>query len=487
MKYIKKVILENFQSHKYSEVEFDSQLNIIVGASDSGKTAIFRGIKWVLYNEPLGDFFIRQGSTFCKVIIILNDGVKVERYRSKSKNSYHLHLPNEDEMIFEGFGHGVPYEISSAIGIQRINLDKDKTRSVNLAEQLDGAFLLSESGSVKASSIGRLVGVNIIDDALRESLSDSRKLIMQKNSIDLLVGDLEKEITSYNYLEKLDEDLKKLKEIRNTINKSQIKRKNILYLKKQYIKILESKDENMHIIEKTSEIQNLQNKIEIIQELIYRKNNFNSRKKYYLEVVENIKENKFISETLVNVDLSLNSIGKLDSNLNKIYKLRKLNERWLLNEKNLKLQQSKLNRLKNIYLSEIKYKQIEKDYLKYAKYIEFRDKKTDINKRLTVGNDYIYKFKEINKINEIYRMIFESLNLRRKLLLLKNNYLEIKKDEENINKDAKTNRSNIDRLLIEYEMILSTQEKCPLCFSNIDQNKINDIIEVYKEDLKYEL
>lgn len=58
---IKKVIIENFQSHKYSVIDFNEGLNAIVGPTDSGKTAVFRSLKWVLYNEPQGDYFIREG------------------------------------------------------------------------------------------------------------------------------------------------------------------------------------------------------------------------------------------------------------------------------------------------------------------------------------------------------------------------------------------------------------------------------------------
>jgi DNA repair exonuclease SbcCD ATPase subunit len=74
MKYIKRLILENFQSHKYSEVDFAAGLNVIVGPSDTGKSAVIRALKWVLYNEPSGDFFIREGETNCSVTIHISDG-----------------------------------------------------------------------------------------------------------------------------------------------------------------------------------------------------------------------------------------------------------------------------------------------------------------------------------------------------------------------------------------------------------------------------
>ena len=73
MKYIKKVNLVNFQSHKDTTIEFDKGLNIIVGASDSGKTSILRGIKWALYNDPSGDYFIREGESECSVTIYFSD------------------------------------------------------------------------------------------------------------------------------------------------------------------------------------------------------------------------------------------------------------------------------------------------------------------------------------------------------------------------------------------------------------------------------
>ncbi len=90
MKYLKTVILENFQSHKYSIVEFNEGLNVIVGPSDTGKSAIIRGIKWALYNEPAGDYFIREGERDCTVTLEFSDNTKVKRYRSKSKNVYIL-------------------------------------------------------------------------------------------------------------------------------------------------------------------------------------------------------------------------------------------------------------------------------------------------------------------------------------------------------------------------------------------------------------
>ena len=43
--------------------------------SDQGKSAIIRGIKWALFNEPSGDFYKRRRKE-CSVTVIFNDNIK---------------------------------------------------------------------------------------------------------------------------------------------------------------------------------------------------------------------------------------------------------------------------------------------------------------------------------------------------------------------------------------------------------------------------
>jgi len=45
---INSLTIQNFQSHKNTTLEFDNGINIIIGQSDSGKTAIIRALNWVI-------------------------------------------------------------------------------------------------------------------------------------------------------------------------------------------------------------------------------------------------------------------------------------------------------------------------------------------------------------------------------------------------------------------------------------------------------
>ena len=52
---IKEISIKNFQSHKDSHIELSDGVNIIVGASDSGKSSLIRAIKWLATNRPSGE------------------------------------------------------------------------------------------------------------------------------------------------------------------------------------------------------------------------------------------------------------------------------------------------------------------------------------------------------------------------------------------------------------------------------------------------
>ncbi len=47
---LKKVRLEDFISHKYTEVEFEYGINVVIGPNGAGKTSILDAISFGLFN-----------------------------------------------------------------------------------------------------------------------------------------------------------------------------------------------------------------------------------------------------------------------------------------------------------------------------------------------------------------------------------------------------------------------------------------------------
>jgi exonuclease SbcC len=124
--FFKKLVIENFQSHVNTECTFHPGLNVFVGPSDSGKSAILRALRWVLFNAPRGADFIRVGTNLCKVELHLSDGSIITRIRNhtSSINRYQLNKPNKEELVFEGFGSEVPLEIVQAHQIRPLHLEQ---------------------------------------------------------------------------------------------------------------------------------------------------------------------------------------------------------------------------------------------------------------------------------------------------------------------------------------------------------------------------
>jgi exonuclease SbcC len=176
MKGFRRMVIENFQSHKRTEIDLTDGLNVFVGPSDSGKSAILRALRWLLYNQPRGSDFIRAGSDRCRVTLTLSDGVTIVRERSPSLNRYHLIDPDGNEQVFEGFGGTVPQEVIAAHGMHPLKMDTDWSLPAQFGTQLEGPFLLSETGGVKAKSIGRVSGAHLIDLALQSTAKDQKNL-----------------------------------------------------------------------------------------------------------------------------------------------------------------------------------------------------------------------------------------------------------------------------------------------------------------------
>lgn len=204
--YVKRVIIENFQSHRYTDLELSPGLNVIVGESDRGKTAILRALRWLFYNEPRGADFVRVGATECRVTVVLDDGTTITRERSGNRNRYLLRRDGQ-ESVFEGFGHELPPAVVAAHGVVKVRLDDDLEVALHLARQLEPPFLLEESGSVKARAIGRLYGVHVVDAALRGTLRDVQRLQQEERQVDEEIRQLDARLEEFGNLPVLEERL----------------------------------------------------------------------------------------------------------------------------------------------------------------------------------------------------------------------------------------------------------------------------------------
>jgi exonuclease SbcC len=254
-KTIRTLRIENFQSHELTEMAFDDGLNVIVGASDHGKSAVIRALRWLLFNEPRGSDFIRVGASQCRVTIELSDGARVTRERTPSKNRYIVLDANGEEQIYEGFGNTVPKEVSDITGVAKVMLDEDTETVLHLGTQLEPPFLLSEPGSIKAKAIGRLNGVHIIDAASRDTNRDLTRLNSEEKQYREQLAEVEEELMQFSDLAYMENILLLLEERHARLKQLGARLENLRRLRDQHRRVQGELSSAVEVLEKTQHLE----------------------------------------------------------------------------------------------------------------------------------------------------------------------------------------------------------------------------------------
>ena len=203
---IDSLLIENFQSHKHTELGFSPGVNVIVGSSDCGKSAVLRALNWIVNNHPSGDGFVSwwDKKTKCKVTLKV-DGNEISRIRGKGQgpNKYFL----GDEKL-TGFGQGVPEEITEVINLNEMNIQR----------QHASPYLLDDTPGEVGRKLNKVVNLDIIDEVFKKV----RSRYMEVNQVVTLenerLGKLREDYAGYNYLDQLESDLGLAEKLDKEIN-----------------------------------------------------------------------------------------------------------------------------------------------------------------------------------------------------------------------------------------------------------------------------
>jgi len=198
---IQSLEIRNFQSHKHSKLEFVNGVNVIIGLSDSGKSAIIRALRWLIWNRPQGDDF-RSLWGGCTSIEIITDNQKIIRLKDQAGNEYVL-----GKQLFKAFGTEVPDEIRQALNLNEINLQ----------QQLDRPFLLDSSPGEVAQHFNHVAHLDQIDNGLRKVQQWIKEIEQNITSGKKQVEQSEEKLKSFTHLDMFEEDVEVLENIQNQL------------------------------------------------------------------------------------------------------------------------------------------------------------------------------------------------------------------------------------------------------------------------------
>jgi len=165
---ISKIILENFQSHKYTEIDVDDAITLITGSSDSGKSSVVRALRWVFFNRSPKGNFIQNKKKPARVSLIYSTGDVLVREQGRNLNQYRL-----NDNVYKALRSDVPPEVRN---FHKVALD-------NCQWQHPHYFLLDETPGNVAKRLNEVADLSIMDESLsvinaliRESGAETEKL-----------------------------------------------------------------------------------------------------------------------------------------------------------------------------------------------------------------------------------------------------------------------------------------------------------------------
>jgi DNA repair protein SbcC/Rad50 len=204
---LKKIEIKNFQSHEDTTLELHPGVNVIVGPSDAGKSAIIRALRWLTFNRP-------SGGAMCSHWGGVTD---VSAWVGK-KCASHLRGPNGNKYVliptgggkgeiqataFNAIGTEVPAEIAEFLNLEEINFQG----------QVDPHFLFSNTPGEVAAHLNQITGLQVIDVGTKNLKSASIEIDRELKQKKQLVLDLTKELEAYETLPLIEKKVQAIEKL----------------------------------------------------------------------------------------------------------------------------------------------------------------------------------------------------------------------------------------------------------------------------------
>ena len=294
----KKIILKNFKSHKYTNIDFDKGITIIVGENGVGKSSVLEGITYALFK---------------KSTLNQNDLITIDKNNERSSTMY-------VELIFEN--NGINYKV-----IRTNNISKSTSK---LYQKTNKNFtLLVEGNSEVNKMLSSIIDIDIdlFLNAIYIRQGEITDLISKKPA------ERKKLITKFLKIDDLEKCWERMPKIINVYNNKKEKLEGMLISKENVSTELQTKKELLISLneELNKQIKNKNDYDKEKEEIAKEKEILDDKKSQYLIKYNKLNNNK-------------KELNRLISNQQKLsLKIEEINEY----ENDLKNFKNKLSELSN--------------------------------------------------------------------------------------------------------------------------------------------
>lgn len=486
--YITKIILENFQSHKYNEFELSNGLNVFVGETRQGKSAILRAFYWVYENKPSGKSFIKRGESYCKVSLILSDGTIVSRFiedKRNGKNGYEIIYPDGTS---ESGNTKLLDKVQKILGFNNFYIDQKLSLPVNFYKQGESWYLIGkgQTSTDKARIIGALSGTNIADAIVRDLDTENTKSLLSFKVAKQKSEELKSEIDSFDYLEDLKIILDKIKNLLDKYKNLEVLKKNLEILFEKKVKLENSIKEKSEILKDLDSLDISKNKLLELKKLQHFEEVLEMTNKNYLKVNLLLNEQLNILKELSTLDILKANVLKVSDTNSKLIQLVSFKERLKLDKTNILEKENIIKETENIEFIDDACRMIrsaETELLSLNVLLENINKnlrrKSNLEINISKEQSKLEKLEKVIDKKEILIKLKEKNNLLNDLNSYFNKTLEIKNKLDKEIYKLTTAEEKLKQSRENYAKILEETHICPICKEPLSKERINEI--VYKK------
>ena len=469
---IVKIKLYNFQSHANTELDLTKHFNVVIGESNQGKTSILRAIRWVAENKPSGKGMVRLGETDAYVELTLESGIIIKRYISGRDNGYKIFYP--DGTVHSGNTKSVS-KVQEILGWCHMPIGENEDLPLNHLRQGDSAYLIGDgySSTDRARILGAINNTDGADATIKELEKENGKINEAIKHEHVEISVLSSEIEDAN------KEKAKLLKIRSIIEKAIMveKIKHFLMLRDEYILA----DEQLQTI------NSLFNEAELIKKIANIHKKINDLK-YVNERVDLIRKESArieqITPIVQQLDKTIDHISpQLIENRMKLEKYVNINN--LIRERTLyeaQLQEAcskekTVANVVNINTAMIRQKLESYQMIKNAQNNIHR-----ANWVIESANNFIQHAECVERFPEQKHRLHELIEKYNKISQLLNAYQTHNSEASKYAKICVQADEEYD-IAIQHKIdILQESHICPLCYSVIDEQAVEQIIEKSKKE-----
>ena len=487
----RKLRLHNFKSHENTVIRFENGISVIVGENGAGKSTILEAISFALFKQHTGkkiDDLVRNTANSMsvelefeskgrqyKVIREKKSNLKSSIYKKTSSDGDYVHICTGDK------------EVANEI-IQILDIDSDLFLNAIYIRQGEIAQLVDKTPAEKKLLIAKLLGIDSLEKSWKNLLplindyeNELSELKGKLYNSDKLVEDLDKKISELNSLKdrghELEQQIEEVNELRDEIseNKRNMEREKEIY--ETQVNNLNAEEKTLSKLENDKHvIQDNLDKIREAEDKISRLEKFISKLDVYLEFEKAMNSILGLKDKEAEINTKLDSIAQqkaiveeskegYNNFLASDEEISKLDAQKVNFEKELagmaKLEKDKKDLLKEI---EAERNDIE-DFFSRAK-----DKLDDEG----LDQDTLAQVDDFDHIEEATNNFLDEVSEKIK---------DIAGEIVSKNEEIVVFRQNITSSEKPLEELYDVDNKCPICQSDIDENKKSQLIRQYTDEI----